>query len=104
MQAASAQVRYVLSFWLAWMMDMRVTLKLYATLGDLLPKGANQNSIRINVAHNATPNQVIDQYKVSREMAHLVLLNGVYVGKEDRDKPLIKENDALAIWPPIAGG
>jgi molybdopterin synthase sulfur carrier subunit len=85
-------------------MDMRVTLKLYATLGDLLPKGANQNSIRINVAQNATPNQIIDQYQVPREMAHLVLLNGVYVAREDRDKPLIKENAALAIWPPVAGG
>ncbi len=83
---------------------MKVTLKLYATLSDLLPRDANQNSIRITVPNDATPNQVIDQYKVPREMAHLVLLNGVYVGREDRDKPLIKENDALAIWPPVAGG
>ena len=83
---------------------MKVTLKLYATLSDLLPEGANQNSIQITVPNDATPNQVIDQYRVPREMAHLVLLNGVYVGREDRDKPLIREHDALAIWPPVAGG
>ena len=83
---------------------MKVTLKLYATLGDLLPKSANQNSIQITVPNDATPNQVIDQYRVPREMAHLVLLNGVYVAREDRDKPLIREHDALAIWPPVAGG
>lgn len=83
---------------------MKITLKLYATLGDLLPDSARQNMMEIEVAEDATPNQIIDQYKVPRELAHLVLLNGHYVQPEQRDQSIIKSNDTLAIWPPIAGG
>lgn len=83
---------------------MKITLKLYATLGELLPSNACANSLRVEVPDIATPHQVIDLYKVPREKVHLVLLNGTYIGLEDRDKPLIKENDALAVWPPVAGG
>jgi molybdopterin converting factor small subunit len=83
---------------------MRITLKLYATLGDLLPKGARENSAQINVADGATPNQIIDAHRVPRELAHLVLHNGVYVAREQRDMASIKEGDVLAIWPPVAGG
>lgn len=83
---------------------MKITLKLYATLGDLLPDSARQNMLEIEVAEDVTPNQIIDQYKVPRELAHLVLLNGHYVQPEQRDQSIIKSNDTLAIWPPIAGG
>ncbi len=48
---------------------MKITLKLYATLGDLLPDHAHQNMLEIDVADDATPNQIIDQFKVPRELA-----------------------------------
>ena len=47
---------------------------------------------------------MIDRYNVPREMAHLVLLNGVYIKPEDRDKAVFNDGDTLAIWPPVAGG
>ena len=83
---------------------MKITLKLYAALSDLLPPSAHAHAIHVEVSENATPNQVVDRYKVPRNMAHLVLLNGIYLGVEDRDKPVLRRNDALAIWPPVAGG
>ena len=83
---------------------MKITLKLYATLGDLLPEHAHQNMVEVEVAENATPNQVIDQFNVPRELAHLVLLNGHYVEPGQRDQSILQSKDALAIWPPIAGG
>ncbi len=83
---------------------MRITLKLFATLGELLPEGARANTVDVEVREGATPNQVIDQFQVPRAMAHLVLLNGVYVEVDDRDKPIIHPGDAIAIWPPVAGG
>ncbi len=84
---------------------MRITLKLYATLGELLPPGAFENAAEIEVAPDATLNQVIDRYRVPRELAHLVLINGLFVCAEDRDVPgRFKEGDTLAIWPPVAGG
>lgn len=84
---------------------MKITLKLYATLGELLPPGAIENAAQIEVAPEATPNDIIDRYKVPRELAHLVLINGLFTGAEDRDRPgRLREGDTLAIWPPVAGG
>ena len=83
---------------------MRITLKLFATLGDLLPEGAHENAARIEVAEGVTPHQVIDQFHVPRAMAHLILLNGVYLEPAQRDEPVIEPDDVLAIWPPVAGG
>ena len=85
-------------------LSMKITLKLYATLGELLPSDARANTVVVEVPEIVTPHQVIDLYNVPREKVHLVLLNGAYISPKDRDKPLIKEDDALAIWPPVAGG
>ncbi|MGB9149478.1 MAG: MoaD/ThiS family protein, partial [Burkholderiales bacterium] len=38
------------------------------------------------------------------EWVHLVLLNGVYVYPPERQTTRLRDGDALAIWPPIAGG
>ena len=52
----------------------------------------------------ASIHTVVDTYHVPRESAHLILVNGFYILPEDRDKPVFKEGDVLAIWPPVAGG
>lgn len=84
---------------------MKITFKLYATLQDLLPSGAVKNAVMIDVADDASLNDIIDRFQVPRELAHLVLVNGVFHCNEDRDKrQVLKENDVLAIWPPVAGG
>lgn len=70
---------------------------------DYLPEGAVKNEITLDVDEPTTPNQLIDKYSVPRSEVHLVLINGVYVDQTDRDMPL-KQNDTLAIWPPVAGG
>ena len=83
---------------------MQITFKLYATLSDYLPKDAIKNATVIEIPENTSAYQVIDQFNVPREKAHLVLLNGIYIHPEDRDKPVLKEGDTLAVWPPVAGG
>ena len=84
---------------------MQITFKLYATLTTFLPESADKHAVQVNVPADATVNKVIDQFKVPRAMAHLVLLNGVYLPPEARDQPgRIREGDTLAIWPPVAGG
>ena len=84
---------------------MKITFKLYATLQDLLPAGAVKNAIPIEVADDASLNNIIDQFKIPRKSAHLVLVNGVYQAEADRDVPnRLKDDDVLAIWPPVAGG
>lgn len=83
---------------------MKITLKLFATLGEYLPAEVQGNEVEVEVEKDATPNDVIGQFNVPQSMVHLVLLNGVYVDAETRSKPVMKTGDALAIWPPVAGG
>ena len=82
-----------------------ITFKLYATLQDLLPKGAIRNAVAVEIPAQASLNDVIDRHRVPRELAHLVLVNGVFVCDADRDaRGALQPGDVLAIWPPVAGG
>lgn len=85
-------------------MTIRINLKLYASLADYLPADAEGNVVDVELADDATPYQVIDRFKVPRQEAHLILLNGVYVKPEARDQAAFRDGDTLAIWPPVAGG
>ncbi|MGD9601486.1 MAG: MoaD/ThiS family protein [Gammaproteobacteria bacterium] len=83
---------------------MKLQLKLYATLAEYLPSGAVSNVAEIEVPDGATPHQVLDLHRVPRARAHLVLVNGVFIPPSRRNDPVLADGDALAIWPPVAGG
>ncbi len=83
---------------------IRVTLKLYASLTDLLPADAQDHATEIDIDKEESINALIDRYRVPRKMAHLVLVNGVYIERPDRDSRLLEDGDVLAVWPPVAGG
>lgn len=82
---------------------MQITFKLFATLSGYLPPTAVKHAVTVEVDETATPNQLIDRFSVPRAEVHLVLVNGVYLAEKERDTPL-QAGDALAIWPPVAGG
>lgn len=81
-----------------------ITLKLYSTLGAHLPDGAVRNCAVVQVASDATPADVIRQFRLPERSVHLVLVNGVYIAPSERAAHRLKADDALAIWPPVAGG
>lgn len=84
---------------------MRITLKLFAQLTDYLPVEARHtNVIELDVAAQASINQVIEPYGMPPKLVHLVLLNGSYVAPAQHLSQTLSEGDVLAIWPPIAGG
>jgi sulfur carrier protein ThiS len=83
---------------------MRVTLKLYATLGDYLPPGSRNNRIELEVAEAATVDAVLQPFSLPPRLTHLVLVNGVYIPPDERSVCRLRDGDALAVWPPIAGG
>jgi sulfur carrier protein ThiS len=83
---------------------MQITIKLYAMLADYLPPGAVRNVSTLELRENDTIDTVIDQLHLPRDLVHLVLVNGVYVAPEQRTEQTLNEQDALAIWPPVAGG
>ncbi|MCW8836752.1 MAG: hypothetical protein OQJ99_10375 [Rhodospirillales bacterium] len=83
---------------------MRITVKLYAMLGKHLPPGAEHNVIAMDVPDGVSPREVLDGLGVPPEQCHLVLIDGVYVEPERRSQISLAEGNALAVWPPIAGG
>lgn len=83
---------------------MDITFKLFATLTDYLPKDRKDNAVHLQVPEGITVQAMIDQFNLPEKLVHLVLVNGVYVDPEDRATKVLTQDDALAIWPPIAGG
>lgn len=84
---------------------MKITLKLFASLGDYLPaKDRIGNITQVEIDPAASILQIIEPFGLPMQLVHLVLVNGTYIAPENRATTTLKEGDALAIWPPIAGG
>lgn len=85
---------------------MKIDFKLYASLTDYLPdRGRDgRHVLELEVPPGTSVAEVIERYQLPPKLVHLVLVNGVYVAPADRASRLLAEGDALAIWPPIAGG
>jgi sulfur carrier protein ThiS len=82
---------------------MKMYLELYASLMPLLPPGKARFRREIRVADDAVVQDVIDEYNIPMDQAHIVLVNGKFVC-DDRDQCKLKPGDVLSIWPPVAGG
>lgn len=83
---------------------MKVTVKLFAQLGQYLPPEAENNQVDLDVDEGSTPASIFARFNVPPENCHLVLVNGVFVAPGQRESHELKDQDALAVWPPIAGG
>ena len=83
---------------------MKINLKLYAVLGQYLPDHAKKNEAEVEVEDDVALTAVLDSYGVPPENCHLVLVNGHYVAPSERTDKVMEEGDALAVWPPVAGG
>ena len=82
----------------------RITLKLFATLGDYLPPGTRDNRMELDIDAADTVEVVLNRYQLPERLVHLVLINGVYIPPADRATQRLAPGDQLAVWPPIAGG
>ncbi|MFZ9677071.1 MAG: sulfur carrier protein ThiS [Quisquiliibacterium sp.] len=88
---------------------IRIKFKLFAMLTDFLPdqvdgRARTGNVIELDIAEGTTVQQMIDRYRLPDKWVHLVLVNGVFIPPGDRASRALVADDALAIWPPIAGG
>jgi sulfur carrier protein ThiS len=88
---------------------MRITFKLFASLTDYLPQsldghGRSGNELPMELAAGTTVQQVIDRFNMPTRLVHLVLVNGVFIAPAMRATHALADGDALAIWPPVAGG
>ena len=84
---------------------MRAVLKLYASLTDFLPVEARlDNRIELDLAPGTTVQDLIERFRLPPPLCRVVLLDGVFVPPEQRSVRALKEDEVLAIWPPVAGG
>jgi sulfur carrier protein ThiS len=84
---------------------VRITLKLFASLTTFLPDAYRKSrEMPLEVDANATIDSIIAPLGMPPALVKLVLLNGVFVPPDERAATRFTDGDALAIWPPIAGG
>ena len=83
---------------------MKVRIKLYALLGEYLPTHAKKNEADVEIPEGAAITEVLSSLGVPLEQCHLVLVNGIFIAPSERDTRTLNEGDALAVWPPVAGG
>jgi sulfur carrier protein ThiS len=84
---------------------MKLTFKLFASLTDYLPaQGRDGNVVELDLPEGTTITQMVQRYSLPDKLVHLVLVNGTYIAPDHRASHVLQEGDALAIWPPIAGG
>ena len=88
----------------ATLAKMRITLKLFASLTEYLPAEAVGHEVEVEVAEDATPSAVLDQFGIPRTLVHLVMVDGVYIAPEDRATRKLEAGCQLAMFPAIAGG
>jgi sulfur carrier protein ThiS len=88
---------------------MRITFKLFAMLTDYLPRQVDGrprsgNVIELDLPEGSTVQQVIDRFDLPARLVHLVLVDGTFIPKEERESRELVAGQTLAIWPPVAGG
>lgn len=83
---------------------MKMYIEFYAGLMKYLPPGSSRFRREVKVEDGLVLSRLIEQYHISPEEAHLVLVNGRFVNPEDRPTYALSEDDVVSIWPPVAGG
>ena len=83
---------------------MKITLKLFASLGNFLPPNAKRNQINIEVDDGRSVKDVLSAHNVPMEVCHLILVNGVFAPPAQSGDRILVDGDSLAVWPPVAGG
>ena len=84
---------------------MKITLKLFASLAvHLPPEARSRHRVDLEVEPGATVATVIRRQGVPPGQCAIVLVDGAWVAAADRESCVLTEGQALAIWPPVAGG
>jgi len=84
---------------------MKVTLKLFASLAVHLPPEARSRlRVDLEVPPGTTVLDLIRRQGIPEGQCAIVLVDGAWVAPGERDTRPLAEGEALAIWPPVAGG
>lgn len=80
---------------------VKVEIKLFASLRRLLPPSDEGHPTYLDLADGMTVAGLLDQLRISREMAYLILVNGVNI--EGEHSRTLQEGDTVCVFPSVAG-
>ncbi|MCC5912265.1 MAG: MoaD/ThiS family protein [Clostridiaceae bacterium] len=74
---------------------MQVKVKLFATF-----RTNREKEMMMDLTQGSTPKDVIEHLNIPAEEVAIILINGIH---QKLDTPL-KDDDTLALFPPVGGG
>lgn len=83
---------------------MKITLRLYATLQDYLPRDARGREASLELPAGTTVPDALESLKIPLSQAHIVMVNGRHVLRDQLAQRVLQEGEELAVWPAIGGG
>lgn len=80
-------------------------MRLFAQLRDRLPD-APRGRARLELPAATSLQDLLEHLRIPEEMAQMLLINGVQQPRDPaaRAAQMLSEGDAIAIFPPLAGG
>lgn len=79
---------------------MKIEANLYATLARYLPNQRGKGSCVMDVADDATVEDVLQQLNIPIGQVKLIFVDGVHAGRESN----LKDGSRLGVFPPVGGG
>jgi len=79
---------------------MKITVKLFATFRDFLPKDAINAAFGVEVEQEPTVQELIKTLNLPGDIPKIVLING----RQTEEDIALHEGDTVSIFPPLAGG
>ncbi len=79
---------------------MKIEVALYATLSKYLPPGAQNRKAVIEIRDGATVREVLSHLGIPRDLPNILLANG----RQAPEETVLRDGDALSVFPPLAGG
>jgi sulfur carrier protein ThiS len=84
---------------------MKVTLKLFATLVKHLPPECQRtNLLELETREGTSLLDLLHRFHLPLELCAMVLVDGVFIPREELPSRLLAEGEVVAIWPPVGGG
>ncbi len=80
---------------------MKIQLRLFASLAGYLPdQKSSPFSSLVELEEGTTIKSLISQLKIPSDLPRIIFLNGVHA----EETMVLKDEDRLGIFPPLAGG
>ena len=84
---------------------MQIELKLFMRFKDYLPEGGTNGIAQHEIKEGSTFKDLLNDIEMPIEEDKIIVVNGIsHKQGEEANALQLKNNDTVAIFPPIAGG